>query len=129
MSGRYKQTAPQLPLHDYANYLVTFNSTYLTDVPALINGWSCSRVLLVVSKSLDTNTDKVSNLQHALGPKYVGKKVGVVAHSPYADVLAIARLMNEKDADAVVQYASAAPRIQMRPRTPDCYTLHFLSTS
>lgn len=108
MSGRYKQTAPQLPLHDYANYLVTFNSTYLTDVPALINGWSCARVLLVVSKSVDTNTDKVSNLQHALGPKYVGKKVGVVAHSPYADVLAIARLMNEKDADAVVCIGSSS---------------------
>jgi alcohol dehydrogenase class IV len=108
MASRQKNTVPQLPLPGYANHLVTFNSTYLTDVCNLINEWSCSRVILVVSKSLDANTDKVHNLESALGEKFVGKKAGVGAHSPYADVLAIARLMHERDADAVVCIGSSS---------------------
>ena len=108
MATLQKQTIPQMPTPDSAEYLVTINSSYLTDVPALIKQWSCSRVILVVSRSLDTNTDKIRNLESVLSPRYVGKKVGVGAHSPYADVLAIAQLAHVRDADAIVCIGSSS---------------------
>lgn len=103
-----KRTMPQLPLPSFKDKLVTFNSTYLEDIQAAIEEWNCSRVLLVVSRSLDHNTDKVRDLENTLGSKFSGKKVGVGSHSPYHDVLAIAKLAHEKDADCIVSIGSSS---------------------
>jgi len=104
MSNLYPQklTIPQMPLPDRRDKFVTFNSTYLTDIPAALKEWNCSRATLVVSRSLDQNTDKVRKLETALGSNVIGKKVGVGSHSPYADVLSIAKFVHEKDADCII---------------------------
>jgi alcohol dehydrogenase class IV len=103
MSEPYqKYTTAQVPLPERQDQLVTFNATYLADIPAAIKQWRCSRTILVVSRSLDQNTDKIRRLEEILGETVVGKQVGVGAHSPYADVLSIAKLAHEKNADSIV---------------------------
>ncbi|GAD96376.1 hypothetical protein ANI_1_1286084 [Paecilomyces variotii No. 5] len=103
-----KKTVPQLPIPSHRDKLVTFNSTYLDDICAAINDWKRERVILVVSRSLDQNTDKVHKLEHALGAKFAGKKVGVGSHSPYHDVLAIAKLAHDANADCIVSIGSSS---------------------
>lgn len=103
-----KKTVPQLPIASHKDKLVTFNSTYLDDIRAAIEDWKCERVILVVSRSLDQKTDKVHKLENALGSKFAGKEVGVGSHSPYHDVLAIARLAHDANADCIVSIGSSS---------------------
>lgn len=103
-----KKTVPQLPIPSHKDKLVTLNSTYLDDIRAAIEEWKCERVVLIVSRSLDQNTDKIHKLETALGSKFSGKKVGVGSHSPYHDVLAIAKLLHDKNADCVICIGSSS---------------------
>lgn len=113
MSELYqKQTTTQLPLRDRHDKHVTFNATYLTDVAAAIEQWRCSRTVLVVSRALDQNTDKIRRLEESLGETVVGKQIGVEAHSPYADVLSIAKWSMRKMPTAL--FVSVAHRTPTR---------------
>ena len=83
-------------------------SRYLEDTVIAIGEWSCRRVLLVHSKTLDNDTDVVKKLKGKMGSFIVGTKSGVGAHSPYEDILDIARLLNETEADCLVSIGSSS---------------------
>jgi hypothetical protein len=81
---RKSKRIPQLPDGLRPGYDAIFNSNILLDIPKQLEAWSSKRVLLVVSKSLEKNTDCIARLETALGAKLVDKKSGVGSHSPYA---------------------------------------------
>jgi len=85
-----------------------FDSSYLVDIPRYLEQWQSKRVVLVVSKALETNTSYISDLEAKLGTLIVGKQSGVGAHSPYKDVISIAHLLQDKDADCLVCIGSSS---------------------
>jgi alcohol dehydrogenase class IV len=103
-----KRTIQQLPIPARKGHNAILKSNYLEDIVNAIGEWSCKRVVLVYSKALDANTDVVKKLREKLGHFVVGKKAGVGAHSPYKDVLEIASLLNEKEADCLLSIGSSS---------------------
>lgn len=103
-----KRTIQQLPIPERKGHNAILKSDYIEDIIHAIGQWSCERVVLVYSMGLDSNTDVVDKLKEKLGHLIVGKKAGVGAHSPYEDVLAIAKLMNEKRADCLLSIGSSS---------------------
>ncbi|KUI55818.1 Alcohol dehydrogenase 4 [Cytospora mali] len=85
-----------------------FDASYLEDIPAQVQTWRSQRVLLVVSKALDSNTSVARNLEKSLGGLVVDKKAGVGSHSPYADVIDIAHRIQDQDVDCVISLGSSS---------------------
>lgn len=85
-----------------------FDSSYLLDIPHYLDQWQSKRVVLVVSKSLESNTNYIKDLEAKLGDKVVGKQSGVGSHSPYKDVISIAHLLQSKDADCLICIGSSS---------------------
>jgi hypothetical protein len=79
---RQRQRIPQISERE-EGYEAIFNANYLDDIPAQLRAWNCKRVLLVHSKALDENTDKIDKLKIILGDVIVDRKAGVGSHSPY----------------------------------------------
>lgn len=107
-TGRNKRTIQQLPIPSRKGHNAILNSKYLEDIVIAIGEWSCQRVLLVYSTSLDENTDVIKNLKDKLGSFIVETKSGVGAHSPYGDILDITKLLKEKDADCLISIGSSS---------------------
>ncbi|KAF2806319.1 Dehydroquinate synthase-like protein [Mytilinidion resinicola] len=103
-----KRRIQQLPIDWSTNHDAIFNSTILTDIPAALASWSSKRIILVYSKTLDAQTAHIKTLLTALGPLVAGTKSGVGAHSPYADVIAIARLLSATNADTLICIGSSS---------------------
>ncbi|KAJ4984868.1 alcohol dehydrogenase [Stagonosporopsis vannaccii] len=103
-----KRTIQQLPIPARQGHNAILKSDYIADIIHAIGQWSCERVVLVYSKGLDANSNVVKTLKEKLGHFIVGKKAGVGAHSPYGDVLEIARLLNEKHADCLLSIGSSS---------------------
>lgn len=62
-----------------------------------------SRVYVVASKTLATNTDKVDRLVSAMGKdKVVGVRKGITPHTPWSEILQITAECREANADCVV---------------------------
>ncbi|KAF2851485.1 maleylacetate reductase [Plenodomus tracheiphilus IPT5] len=106
--GHAKRTIQQLPIPERKGHNAILNSIYLEDIVVAIGEWSCRRVVLVHSKALDENTDVVAKLKEKLGSFIAASKSGVGAHSPYVDVLEIARMLNEKEADCLISIGSSS---------------------
>lgn len=106
--GHNKRTIQQLPIPERKGHNAILKSTYLGDVVTAIGEWNCRRVVLVHSKALDESTDTIKKLKEKLGSFIVGTKSGVGAHSPYEDILKIAKLLNEKDADCLISVGSSS---------------------
>jgi Iron-containing alcohol dehydrogenase len=81
----------------------------------VIFGWPCAqvvqeeaaligatRVLLVVSRTLNTVTDEIEKIRTALGERYAGTFDGLSQHSSRSDVVKAARLGLELKANLVV---------------------------
>jgi len=83
-------------------------SSYLQDIPDALMRWQAKRVLLVVSTSLDTATDIIQQLELRLNTYQLLKKTGVGKHSPYADVIDIASLVQRYHIDVVVSVGSGS---------------------
>lgn len=64
--------------------------------------FQASRVFLIVSRSLAKNTEHVKNLQHALGAKVVGTRVGMRPHTLWSEVLEVTREAKELEADLLI---------------------------
>jgi hypothetical protein len=90
-SGRRKRTIQQLPVPAREGHNAILKSKYLEDIVDAIGSWSCQRLIIVHSKTLDENTDVVKKLKGKLGSFVVGTKSVVGAHSPYEDVLGITK--------------------------------------
>lgn len=103
-----KRTIQQLPIPERKGHNAILKSNHQEDIINAIGEWSCKRVVLVHSKALDAHTDIVKKLKRKLGHFIVGKKAGVGAHSPYQDVLDIARLLNEREADCLLSIGSSS---------------------
>ncbi|KAF1355784.1 Dehydroquinate synthase-like protein [Lizonia empirigonia] len=86
----------------------TLKSSHLDDIANALGEWSCQRVVLVHSKTLDANTCVIKKLKEKLGHFIVATKAGIGAHTPYNDVLEIANLLNENDADCLVSVGSSS---------------------
>lgn len=102
----------QLPLDSHKGHDAIFNASYLDDIPSALQEWNSTRVLLVVSKSLDTNTAVIKDLETRLNNdgqlKHIQKKIGVGSHSPYADIIDIAHRLQSDDIDTVVSIGSGS---------------------
>lgn len=103
-----KRTIQQLPIPERKGHNAILRSNYIEDIIQAIGEWSCKRVVLVYSKGLDNSTDVVKKLKEKLGHFIVGGKAGVGAHSPYQDVLEIAQLLNESQADCLLSIGSSS---------------------
>ncbi|KAH9826715.1 maleylacetate reductase [Teratosphaeria destructans] len=58
--------------------------------------------------SLYQEHDHVQTLEATLGDRVVGRKVGVGVHSPYRDVVDIAHLLQDTDADGLITIGSSS---------------------
>jgi alcohol dehydrogenase class IV len=106
--GCKRRTIQQLPVPARKGHNAILNSNYLEDIISALGSWSCERILIMHSKALGENTDVVEKLKEKLGPFVVSTKSGVGAHSPYEDVLEIARLLHEKKADCLISIGSSS---------------------
>lgn len=61
---------------DTPNHFVRLFSNYLNAIPEELAVAGCTRIFLLASKSLDTNTDLIKSVEAVLGSKIVGKKTG-----------------------------------------------------
>ncbi|KAF1847108.1 Dehydroquinate synthase-like protein [Cucurbitaria berberidis CBS 394.84] len=107
-TGRDKRTIQQLPIPARKGHNAILESKYLEDIVVAIGEWSCRRILLVHSKTLDEATDVIEKLKVKMGSFIVGTKSGVGAHSPYDDILEITKLLNETEADCLVSIGSSS---------------------
>lgn len=65
--------------------------------------FKASRIYIVASKSLSSNTDKLERLISAIGEdKIVGVKKGITPHTPWSEVLQITKECRENSVDCVV---------------------------
>ena len=62
-----------------------------------------SRVYIIASRSICSNTDKLDKLISAIGKdKVVGVKKGITPHTPWSEILQITKECREADVDCVV---------------------------
>lgn len=85
-----------------------FDASCIEDITAQVQTWNSKRILLVVSKALDSNTSIARDLEKSLGGLVVDRKAGVGSHSPYADVIDIAHRIQDQDADCVITLGSSS---------------------
>ena len=65
--------------------------------------YKASRVYIVASKSLSSNTDKLDNLVAAIGKdKIAGVRRGITPHTPWSEILEITSECREAIVDCVV---------------------------
>ncbi|KZT66470.1 Dehydroquinate synthase-like protein [Daedalea quercina L-15889] len=96
----------QFDFEDRKGHDAIFGADYLSAVSAEVETLGRSKVYLVVSGSLHAKSDAVRKLEEKLGSKVCGKKVGVKSHTPYDEVLQIARETKETSADIIVTLRS-----------------------
>ncbi|PYH89085.1 Dehydroquinate synthase-like protein [Aspergillus ellipticus CBS 707.79] len=85
-----------------------FEASYLEDIPAALEEWETSRILLVVSTTLDTKTSVIKDLESRLSHCSLHKKTGVGSHTPYRDIIDIAHTVQNHDIQAVVSIGSGS---------------------
>lgn len=65
--------------------------------------YNASKVYIVASKSLSSNTDKLDKLIDAVGKDNIaGVRKGITPHTPWSEILEITKECREKDVDCVV---------------------------
>ncbi len=90
---RYRFTGHELVLHDVSAPHA---------LPGLLAELGYETVFIVCSRTLNTNTSIVSDIQKGLGSRVVGLTDAVGEHSPLRNVLAAARAVKESKADVIV---------------------------
>ncbi|PYI08057.1 Dehydroquinate synthase-like protein [Aspergillus sclerotiicarbonarius CBS 121057] len=103
-----RQTLQQLDLDGRQGHDAIFEASYLEDIPAALAKWGASRILLVVSTTLDTKTSLIKDLEARLSHCSLQKKTGVGSHSPYGDIIDIAHTIQNHDIQAVVSIGSGS---------------------
>ena len=61
-----------------------------------------SRVYIIASKSLSTNTDALERLKAALGDRTVGVRIGIGSHTPIADIVDIIAEVRPLEVDCLI---------------------------
>jgi len=103
-----KETIQQYNIPERKGHEAIFDASYLDDIQTYIDKWQSKRIILVVSKGLYTAYDHVQRLEQELGDRLAGKKLGVGSHSPYKDVIEIAHLLQEHNADCLITLGSGS---------------------
>ncbi|OJJ98626.1 hypothetical protein ASPACDRAFT_121179 [Aspergillus aculeatus ATCC 16872] len=103
-----RERIQQLDIEGRNSHDAIFEASYLDDIPAALTEWKASRILLVVSTSLDTKSSVIRDLEKGLSNYQVYKKVGVGSHSPYSDIIDIAHRVQDHDIQAVVSIGSGS---------------------
>lgn len=103
-----KRIIQQLPTPARKGHNAILNANYIEDIVHAIGEWSCERVVLVHSMTLDANTDVVSKLREKLGHFVVGEKADVGTDSPYEDILEITDLLNNSKADCLLSIGNSS---------------------
>ena len=103
-----KTRVQQLDVPERKGYDAIFNSNFQQDILEAVQRWGNSRVVLVASKSLNANTDKVKSLIEALGRNLVATELGIGSHSPYADARRVAATIQTVHADCVISVGSSS---------------------
>lgn len=81
---------------------VSFGRPAAEAVAQEVAALGAERVFLMVSGTLNRETDEIDKLRRALGNKCVGEFDRMKPHTPRADVIAAARAVREADADVIV---------------------------
>lgn len=66
------------------------------------------RLFLIVSRTLETQSDRVDRLRHALGDRYAGHYYGIPAHTPREAVVEAADKARAAGADLIVTYGGGS---------------------
>ena len=67
-----------------------------------------SKVLLLASKTLDSKSTLIRDLEEALGEQYLGKFSAIREHTPDDDVVALAKKIKEVGADTVITFGGGS---------------------
>ncbi len=81
---------------------VVFGVPAATAVPAQLDRLGASRALLMVSGTLNRQTDEIEKIRHALGPRCVGTFDAMSPHTPREAVIQAAGQARAADADIIV---------------------------
>ncbi|PWY91504.1 Dehydroquinate synthase-like protein [Aspergillus sclerotioniger CBS 115572] len=103
-----RRTIQQLDLDGRQGHDAIFDASYLEDISAALAEWGASRILLVVSTTLDTKTTLIKDLEDRLSHCSLQKKTGVGSHSPYRDIIDIAHTVQNHDIEVVVSIGSGS---------------------
>lgn len=107
-ANRQKEVVQQLPIPSRKGRDAIINSEYLEDIAEALDKWGCEQVVLVHSHALDSSTGIIKTLSRNLGSRVVATQSKVGAHSPYVDVLSIAKLLHETKADGLISIGSSS---------------------
>lgn len=82
----------------------SFGLTYFDSCAKHIRDtYNASRVYVVASKSLSSNTDRLDKLIEAIGKdKIAGVRRGITPHTPWSEILQITKECREANVDCVV---------------------------
>lgn len=83
----------------YITYGLRFDEACAFHISQTLNA---SRVYIIASKSLSTQTSALRRLQHALGDKVVGVRIGMTPHTHWNEVLEIAQDAAPNNPDCIV---------------------------
>lgn len=64
--------------------------------------FKASRIYIIASKSLSTNTDALESLEKALGSKVVGTRIGMKPHTLWSDLLSIINEARPIEPDVII---------------------------
>ena len=81
---------------------VVFGVPAATAIPAQLDRLGASRALLMVSGTLNRQTDEIETIRRALGPRCVGTFDAMPPHTPREAVIAAADQARAADADIIV---------------------------
>ncbi|ORX93473.1 maleylacetate reductase [Basidiobolus meristosporus CBS 931.73] len=81
---------------------VIWGKPYIDAVISECDQLSAQRVFLVVSGTLNRDTDLITRLEKALGKRLAGKHVGIRPHTPWEEILDLASELRDTKADLLV---------------------------
>lgn len=82
---------------------LSFGNKYPSDcADHVTNTLSASRVFIIASRSLATNTDALNRLQGTLGDKLVGTRIGMTPHTLWSEILEIVNTARPLNPDCIV---------------------------
>ena len=87
---------------------VTFGRPFAEAVATEVESRGSERVFLMVSGTLNRETDEVAKLRRALGNKVVGEFDRMSPHTPRSDVIAAADAAREAGADLIVTFGGGS---------------------
>lgn len=80
---------------------VTYGEPAAGAIKATAERLDARRVFLMVSATLDRDTDEIARIREALGPRFAGQFSGMPAHTPRAAVIEAARMARDAEAELI----------------------------